>query len=112
MRLRNRREYDNVFQRAIRSASGNFTVLARSNGGCEARLGLAIARKHARKAVARNRIKRVVRESFRVHRWSIRGLDVVVLARPGTSGSDNRSLAAALVDHWQDLRERKVRGLG
>lgn len=48
-----------------------------------ARLGIAVSRKTARSAVARNRIRRQVRETFRQCRAKLPRLDVVVMARPG-----------------------------
>ena len=79
------------------------TVLARNNSGGVARLGLAISRKNARRAVDRNRIKRVVRESFRQHLELLRGLDIVILGRSGIAGKSNEELRAALDTHWNKL---------
>lgn len=87
----------------MRSADGCMTVLARSNSGGRARLGLAISRKHARRAVDRNRIKRITRESFRHHLALLHGLDIVVLARDGIAGKNNEELRAALGAHWNKL---------
>ena len=73
----------------------------------EARLGLAIAKKHVKLAVDRNRIKRVIRESFRHHRQQISGLDLVVLARAGTAPLTNKQLFSSLEYHWKRLVETK-----
>ena len=78
-------------------------VLGRSNHMDEARLGLAIAKKHVKLAVDRNRIKRVVRESFRHHRQLIKGLDLVVLAKAGTASITNKQLFSSLELHWKRL---------
>ena len=63
-----------------------------------------MAKKHLRRAVQRNRIKRLVRESFRRHRSELAGLDIVVLVRPGIAEADNTTLLAALDHHWERLR--------
>ena len=81
-----------------------FTVLCRDNGGLEARLGLAISKKNCRHAVGRNRLKRLVRESFRQHRADLQGLDVVVLNQPDARRAGNKVLAASLERHWQKCR--------
>jgi ribonuclease P protein component len=44
---------------------------------------LVIAKKHLRFAVQRNRMKRLIRESFRKQQQSFQGLDVIVLSRKG-----------------------------
>ena len=73
----------------------------------EGRLGLAIAKKHVKLAVDRNRIKRVIRESFRHHKQQIRGLDLVVLAKAETVPLTNKQLFSSLESHWKRLAETK-----
>lgn len=79
-----------------------FTVLYRQNGGREARLGLAISRQHCRSAVHRNRLKRLVRESFRLHRVELDGLDIVVMNQPAAASAGNRALFDSLRQHWRN----------
>ncbi len=100
-RLLNAAAFDRVFRRAQRSRDRLFTVLYRENRRDHARLGLAVAKKHSRKATARNRIKRIVRESFRQHQAQLSGLDVVVMSQPNTEAADNRELFDSLAAHWR-----------
>lgn len=65
-----------------------------------ARLGLAIAKRVARRAVDRNRIRRVARESFRQRRQKLRPVDFVVLAKPPATEADSRTLKLALEQLW------------
>ncbi|MBS1225128.1 MAG: ribonuclease protein component, partial [Proteobacteria bacterium] len=65
VRLAGQHAFAGVFARPVKSSDSNFIVLARANDLTYARLGLAISRKVAKSAVARNRLKRIVRESFR-----------------------------------------------
>ena len=65
-----------------------------------------MAKKHLRRATSRNRIKRLIRESFRHHQQELRGLDIVVLVKPGLDAVDNRTLLDALERHWKRLRGR------
>lgn len=78
-----------------------FTVLYIDNGKQEARLGLAISKKHCKLAVGRNRLKRLVRESFRHHRAGLSGLDIVVLNQPAAMRASNKALFDSLQRHWQ-----------
>lgn len=96
--------FSRVFKKAQRSRDKFFTVLYRSNGGNTARLGLAIAKKNCKLAAARNRIKRIVRESFRRNADKLQGLDIVVMNAPGTQKADNDRLFASLSKHWQHCR--------
>mgnify|MGYP001820251278 CR=1 FL=1 len=87
-----------------------FTVLYRPNGGDQPRLGLAIGKKHCRLATARNRLKRVIRESFRQHRETIGGLDIVVLNQPAAASASNQALGDSLEQHWRRMGQQKANG--
>ena len=78
-----------------------FTVLYRPNGNSEPRLGLAISKKQCRLATARNRLKRIVRESFRQSRETLGGVDVVVMAQRSAATAPNRELFDSLERHWR-----------
>ena len=67
-----------------------------------------MAKKHLRRATSRNRIKRLIRESFRHHQHELRGLDIVVLVKPGLDAVDNRTLLDALERHWRRLARGAV----
>lgn len=102
-RMAGQQAFANVFAQPAKSSDRYFTVLARANGLAYPRLGLAISRKVARSAVARNRIKRIVRESFRSQQSQLGGLDWVVMGRAGLTAQTNPVLFAALQRHWQRL---------
>ena len=89
-----------------------FTVLYRPNGKNSPRLGLAIGKRNCRKASGRNRLKRVVRESFRQEKARLGGLDVVVINQPGATRASNQVLFDSLARHWKRCRadETKRRG--
>lgn len=65
-----------------------------------ARLGLAIAKRVARRAVDRNRIRRIARETFRLRRQILRPVDFVVLAKPPAAVADSGTLKLALEQLW------------
>lgn len=111
-RLADAASYSRVFKKAQRSRDKMFTVLCRKNEEPEARLGLAIAKKHCRLATDRNRLKRIVRESFRKHKAELAGLDIVVLNRPEAAQADNKLLFKCLEKHWQRCRNTVVGEVG
>ena len=71
------------------------------------RLGLAISKKHCRKATARNRIKRVIRESFRHHQAELQGLDIVVINQPAAALAKGGAMSESLGMHWQKCSSTK-----
>lgn len=85
LRLRKRSEFLET-QRCGMRRPGRFLVVivARRQEG-PTRLGVTVSRKVG-PAVVRNRVKRLVREAFRLHRHELpAGLDLVVVARHGAS---------------------------
>lgn len=102
-RLSRPAEFAQAFERGRRTSDPYFTLIAVANGRGEARLGLAIARKAAGTAVARNRLKRLVRETFRLQRARLPAVDVVVTARPAAVAQPNPVLRASLNRLWERL---------
>lgn len=66
-------------------------LLARQNREEMGRLGLAVSKKQLRRAVDRNRVKRIAREAFRQHE-NLSGFDLVLLCRPGVKGLDKSEI--------------------
>lgn len=71
----------------------------------QARLGMAVSRRVSAKAVVRNRIRRQIRESFRLNRPHLAPMDYVVLARAPAAGMDRSQLRAALETLWQRFNQ-------
>jgi ribonuclease P protein component len=83
-----------------------FSMSVLPNHEARARLGLAIATKTFGSAVARNRIKRITRESFRLNQHTIPHLDVTVAARARARGAAAADLRASLDRLWHMLASR------
>lgn len=107
-RLLSPAEFKRVFDGVEgRISHSSFLVLARrSNPDQPARLGLVVAKKHLKRAVDRNRFKRIVRTSFRLAQHDLVGLDIIVLARPGSAQQDKQALAGELNKYWPKLVQR------
>ena len=108
-RLRTPADFKTVFDSCHRSSDAVFVVLARLNGLDRARLGLAISAKRLSNATARNSVKRVIRESFRLHHGALRGLDIVVMVQGGVDWRDRQRLRGSIERHWGKLAERCAR---
>jgi ribonuclease P protein component len=102
-RLTNAADFERVFRQNQRSVDDLFTVLYRRNGLGYPRLGLAIAKRQVRFAVERNRLKRLIRESFRGAKQQLSGLDIVIMARRKAGVADNAVVYASLARHWESL---------
>ena len=102
-RLLTSSEFRNVVKRKPLSRDRHFRVHARRNDLGHARLGLTVSRRVDRRAVGRNRVKRLAREFFRNIPPGDRCLDVVVMARKGLDELDNKEVSTILQQQWQKL---------
>lgn len=109
LRLLSAGDYRHVFDNATYKVHGKgLLALACNNGTGHPRLGLVISKKSARRAVDRNRIKRLTRESFRLQQHRLPAVDIVILARRGITELDNATLHRQLHGMWRRL-EKSVR---
>lgn len=99
-RVRARADYARVFEQARRT-SDPLLVLHRASGESPARLGLAVSRKVSARAVVRNRIKRALREQFRLLRAQLLPGDCVVVARSGAAAATSAQLRVAFIKALQ-----------
>jgi ribonuclease P protein component len=103
-RLTQARDFAQVFGGAERSSDRFFTVLARRNDQPTARLGMAISRRAAARAVDRSRLRRQARETFR--RLELCSLDFIVMARPDAVAASKDTLRVSLERHFERLSRR------
>lgn len=88
-------DFDRVFTASQRSADRYFTILARRNDLGRPRLGLAISKRVAKRAVDRNRLKRIARDVFR-RQPSLAARDYVVVARAAACAGEKAELRQSL----------------
>jgi ribonuclease P protein component len=81
----------------------SFSLTWNHNDTGYARLGLVVSKRTARHAVDRNRLKRLVRESFRRHRLLLGARDIVVTARHSSVERAGPALLAELENLWRRL---------
>lgn len=72
------------------------------------RLGVVVSKKVSKRAVDRNRIKRVVRESFRLIELSDVNADVIVVAKWQANTVDNAILIKDLTHVWRKVQQAAV----
>jgi ribonuclease P protein component len=71
-----------------------------------ARIGLVIAKKKIKRAHERNRVKRLARESFRLHQAELPALDIVLMEKADAQHLPNDVLHQELGLAWRQLIKR------
>jgi ribonuclease P protein component len=103
-RLRRKWEFDQLYARGKRLGNNHFGITAHPNTLGMARLGLAVASKPFGGSVPRNRLRRLIRESFRLRQHDLPPVDLVVSARPRAKDASAIELRASLDGLWDKVK--------
>ncbi|MCL1059497.1 ribonuclease P protein component [Shewanella sp. Choline-02u-19] len=106
LRLLTPAQFKSVFTKPIKASSAEITLLAIPNSEQHPRLGLTIAKRYVKKAHQRNRIKRVIRDNFRLHQHDLPAVDIVVLVRNGVLDMESAELKKLVEKLWRKLSRR------
>jgi len=108
-RLLKSHEYETVFQGGEKDVSRHFVIFAMDSAKARRRMGLVVSKKVGN-SVERNRIKRKLREQFRLLAGpsSEVARDYIVVARPGSKNASSPEVKQQLVDAVTRL-ERRLR---
>ena len=98
--------YNFVFSKSQRFGNKSFTVLARKNDLGHPRLGLAISKKCAKRAVDRNRIKRIFRESFRLHQHKLPSVDIIAMCKSDVLKLDKKEMHKQIETQWRFMQKK------
>ncbi len=99
-------QFQNIFSNPTRFSTQHFTVLTTPNNDEQNRLGLAIAKKRVKLAVQRNRIKRLVRESFRLNQHKLPHIDMVIMVKSGVDTLENEDISKQIYGIWRKIDRR------
>jgi ribonuclease P protein component len=105
-------EFQRVFQYGKRLHVNGLNARAAANTEGYPRLGMAIAKKALRRAHERNRIKRLVRDSFRHHQSALPAVDIVVMCRHEILTMSNAEIFQQLEGLWLRLHKLYSAGSG
>jgi ribonuclease P protein component len=87
-RLLNRKDFVNLNRLGEKHRTAHFTILLMQNGRGNTRLGITVTKKTGN-AVTRNRVKRLIREFFRLHKTLFpQGYDIVIAAKKDAGDLD------------------------
>ena len=101
--MRRPSEFKRVYAGGRRLGNEFFTANVLANELIWARLGMSIAARTLRRAVDRNRVRRLIRESFRMHQQQLPSVDIIIGARSAVLQADRARLRAALEEIWRKV---------
>ena len=99
------RDYKKVFCAGMRHRGKYFLIICNPNEKQGSKLGLAISKKYCRLAAQRNKIKRIIRESFRKNKDKLKGFDIVVLNNKSTHAVNSKELFSDLNARWNEINK-------
>lgn len=98
-------DFSAAFERGTRMNERWLSALVIASAAEQPRLGLAVPKKVARRAVDRNRIKRHIRESFRERQAQLPPMDIVIMARNGSTQATPEQLRQLLDRLWTRIAQ-------
>ena len=81
LRLKTSRDFQSLLKLRNKVVTDCFIMVAAQNHLPYPRLGVIISRRCSKRAVQRNKLKRMIREYFRLHQDGWRGFDMVIVGR-------------------------------
>ena len=103
-RLLTPENFNNVFKDPIRAGSPYITVLAKNSDLNFPRLGMIVPKKALKRAVWRNRIKRLIRENFRKScRVNLENLDYVCIVKSDIQKLTNQEVSKLITKLWKKI---------
>lgn len=107
LRLLTGRDFQSVFDDVqLKVPDQPLLILSRPNNLGQARIGFVISKKNVRLAVKRNRVRRIIRESFRLNQHNLPAVDIIILARKGLGEMENQDVHKLMKKSWSRLNNK------
>ncbi len=101
-RIRQSAEFDTILKTGKRFSLSCFAMCVKPNALAFSRLGVMIGKRYCPLAVNRNRIKRLVRNYFRLHQARLLSVDVVFLLKSKTDNVTDQAQVTCIASLFED----------
>lgn len=102
-RIRKQSEIRQIFRQRRRTRGNFFSICSQSNSFGYPRLAIVVSKKNIKLAVLRNRIKRLVREYFRLHQIAVSGIDMIIIVEKKAECAATKELNQCLEMLFSEL---------
>ncbi|AEH39606.1 protein component of ribonuclease P [Buchnera aphidicola (Cinara tujafilina)] len=99
-RLLSTLQFQHVYKRHIKIIRPEFIYLSRINYLNFPRLGISISKKNIKRSHDRNRIKRLIRENFRLKQNKLMSMDIVIIVKKNLIFQNNKFIIHRLENLW------------
>ena len=103
-RLKSSSDFKQVFKQAQKTSGKNLLILWKPTQFATSRLGIIASKRVSKLAVSRNRIKRIIRDSFRQQKNQFERLDVIVIAKQPCTKLSKTELRKETDNLWKKLK--------
>lgn len=104
-RLTKQKDFEKIFKKGRSVYDSNLGIKVLKNDLSENRYGIIISAKVSKKAVERNRIKRLIREIIKKENINLKnGNDIVIVTFPGIKDLKPEEIAPLLIKNWSKLK--------
>ena len=100
-RLTRRADFERLLREGVRRSQSGYTFYVARRAQGAPRLGILISRQHSARATVRNRIKRCIREAFRLEQEKLGALDVLV--RPPYGATPGAAMLVRLRELFAEI---------
>ena len=101
--MTNKLNFNDVLSSNTRSEDKLFSVFFVKNKTNLCRLGVSLPKKIIAKATKRNKIKRIIKNSFNMFFQETKGIDVVVRAKKEPQPNTSDKILQSLDQHWKAI---------
>lgn len=97
-RLKKRSQFRYIYSKAKSQSNERLVMYKQRNGKSVNRIGISVSKKIG-KSVVRNKVKRRIKESYRINRHLLKkGFDIIFVARRGIEKSDYNEIQKSVLN--------------
>ena len=104
-KIKNKADFQFVYNQKTKISQKFLIATYKKNNFSYPRLGVTVSKRVSKLAVTRNKIKRIVREQFRLNQARLPKIDIVIIMRPEAVKLSKNALQEQINKLWKKLSE-------